>query len=763
VYNLKLNAWQHYLRSSRLPISIFYIGFVFSVPNQSSALESQKQVLEAVVHKNSLEVQIYKIKHALPEVLIGMAEHIMQMIVQDQPFKMTYQSLSHEIFIESTPDLNTKAMSILACLDDPTKNEVFQFGNLLSSVQKSLDLASTPSPISFFFYQPKYFYHEMIEGYLHNLPIEANEDLKKSIASMHWVDTIQTLVFEGSSSSIQKLQKLLHHFDAVDDYFLLSDNNLLFYTLQNVNREKIEQYLDSLVESLEKTEQNRELVEAVKTKQWVSHSHSFLFWGPDKALVVIKDILSAYDRSMSSETFSFNPIYFVYKREGLADLSIKEPFLKTDTQEESKINESDVTIEIAVRDTEIVAKNQNSSDNSLQLAEISSVENPSLCTEGQSLASCSRVDYLKESVPSDICNLPLTARGKYCSYQSNNACGFSNSYRSVCSGSNALAPLDYIAFDFDALYFKAVQDNLKYAETNTMDLSPAGNSVLQKFSYKWGMRIGVNIPVYYDEWEVDAIYTYFHPKMPTTTKIDGNQFLFMSLTQTYFPQVNNGSNVQCGFVQGDWHLKMDVVDSIIKRPFLIGKSLMIAPSFGIKGSLLRQHMVVYYNNIYVINGAVAGPLGLSPLTNPLKVISKSEVFGVGPELGAEMKLLIPKEFSVFVKGSFSSMFGRFKTTTKYTNLLNYFGVYPNITVSNSNINNIMRENITRSFSMMQLQGAVSKWWLIGSNASLEILLGWESQFWWSQNRLNWFSTIALPSEGADLMVQGPFGQINFTF
>jgi len=305
-------------------------------------------MLEAVAGKNNLEIQIYKVKHALPEVLVGMAEHIIQMMLQDQPFKMTYRSLSREIFIESTPDLNAKAMSILACLDDPTKNEIFQFGNLLSSVKNSMNHAST-SPVSFFFYQPKYFYHEMIEGYLHNLPIEANEDLKKSIASMHWVDTIQTLVFEGSSSSIKKLQELLHNFDIVDDYFILSDNNLLFYTLQNVKQEKIEKYLDSLVENLDKNEQNRELVEALKTKQWVGHSHSFLFWGPDNVLVVIKDILSAYDRSMGSEDFLFNPIYFVYKREGLADLSINEPCVKMDLQKEIFVDESDSTIEISIK------------------------------------------------------------------------------------------------------------------------------------------------------------------------------------------------------------------------------------------------------------------------------------------------------------------------------------------------------------------------------------------------------------------------------
>ena len=140
--NIKLDAWRRCLSASRLPITIFCIGFVFSLPQVSTAQELQTHVLEAVIDKGSLETHIYKTKHALPELLMGMADHIMHAVVQDQPFRMVCQPSSHEILIESTPDLNVKATAILAYLDDPTKNGIFQFEGLLSSVDEPTNQTS---------------------------------------------------------------------------------------------------------------------------------------------------------------------------------------------------------------------------------------------------------------------------------------------------------------------------------------------------------------------------------------------------------------------------------------------------------------------------------------------------------------------------------------------------------------------------------------------------------------------------------------------
>lgn len=331
--------------------------------------------------------------------------------------------------------------------------------------------------------------------------------------------------------------------------------------------------------------------------------------------------------------------------------------------------------------------------------------------------------------------------------------------------SQLYAPQKTVGFSADVLYFQPVQDNLKYGETNTVSLSPPGQSVDQSFMYKLGFRGAMHIPLYYDEWGLDLSYTYFYPTMPTIHKVDGNQFLFMTLTQTYFVQVNNVTNIQCGEITGNWALKMDVLNVELKRNCWLGKTLFIEPLLGVQASRVRQRLVVNYGNLFINNGA-NGPNG--PILNAQKIVSASEVWGVGPEVGANIRFLLPQGFNLFFRAAFSSMFGQFKTTTKYSEFLATSGgptampPGPLVTVPVSNISTL-KETIARSFSMMQVQASFAKLWKFGKTGSVELVLGWETQFWWSQNRMNWFSTVALPSEGSDLSLQGPFGRLDVQF
>ncbi|MBX9743673.1 MAG: hypothetical protein K2X08_00500, partial [Chlamydiales bacterium] len=87
---------------------------------------------------------------------------------------------------------------------------------------------------------------------------------------------------------------------------------------------------------------------------------------------------------------------------------------------------------------------------------------------------------------------------------------------------------------------------------------------------------------------------------------------------------------------------------------------------------------------------------------------------------------------------------------------------PIITVPQSG-SAIVKDNVPLSFSMMQLQASLSKVFAIGNHSSLELLIGWETQFWWNQNRIEWYSSLTIPSGGANLSLQGPFGRIEYKF
>lgn len=320
----------------------------------------------------------------------------------------------------------------------------------------------------------------------------------------------------------------------------------------------------------------------------------------------------------------------------------------------------------------------------------------------------------------------------------------------------------HFGLDLDVLYFEPIQTGLKYAQTNSMSFSPPGENIDQPFTYRVGCRVSVNFPFQYENWAINFVYTYFHPKMPSVHKVDSNQFLYMILTTSYFPQVNNFYNVQCGEVKGSWQMKMDVLNAEFKKTWLIDRSFVIKPFMGVQAASIKQRLVVHYKNLWIINGSINGV----PTVNPQKLVSNLDVYGIGPDLGSEFHFIIPSNFSIFCKGLFSCMFGKFQSTTKGTeNLgsLGTIGVGPGIITTPYPQDQILKNEVSGAFTMMQLQAALSKQWKMGKKGSALIMLGWETQYWWSLFLRNGFNEPDLTSAGADLSVQGPFFRLEGNF
>lgn len=320
----------------------------------------------------------------------------------------------------------------------------------------------------------------------------------------------------------------------------------------------------------------------------------------------------------------------------------------------------------------------------------------------------------------------------------------------------------HFGLDLDALYLEPIQTGMKYAQTNSMSFNPPGKNIDQSFTYKMGFRVSANVPFDYENWGLNVTYTYFHPVMPTVNKSDSNQFLYMILTASYFPQVNNFYNVQCGQVKGQWKLLMDVLSAEFKKTWLIDRSFVMKPFMGVQAASIRQRMVVHYEDLWIVNGSINS----TPIVNPQKLVSNIKVYGIGPDLGSEFHFIIPKDFTIFCKGLFSCMFGKFCSTTKGTENLGSFGtlgVGSGIITAPYPYDQVLKNDVSGAFTMMQLQGAISKQWKVGKKGSCLIMLGWESQYWWSLALRNGFNEPDLTSTGADLSIQGPFGRLEVNF
>ena len=131
---------------------------------------------------------------------------------------------------------------------------------------------------------------------------------------------------------------------------------------------------------------------------------------------------------------------------------------------------------------------------------------------------------------------------------------------------------------------------------------------------------------------------------------------------------------------------MDVFNLEFRRPFLVNRSLMLAPIMGIQGFLIQQRL----NILYVLLDTYSVPQ-FQPYAQG--ITEKIRSWGVGPEVGAEIKMVLPCQWTLFLKGACSCMSGQYAVDTFYPNSIDFTPV--------SSV--ILKESNSRLFSMGQTQ------------------------------------------------------------
>lgn len=299
------------------------------------------------------------------------------------------------------------------------------------------------------------------------------------------------------------------------------------------------------------------------------------------------------------------------------------------------------------------------------------------------------------------------------------------------------------SFTLDVLYFKAIEDSLKYGENDSnfsnYPISDNSKTIQQKFKYSPGIRVSLNLPAY-DCWMLGFSYTHFSAIPQTTHAQNNDGALFGSLiAPVYYAPVNeNVSNLS-----GKWTLRLESFDALLKKKIILDNSFLASIFMGLQGCSIHQKVNVNYT---FFNPRPS-------LASPQSVRGYSSLFGIGPKMGAELKLIFPYAFSFFAKGSFSCILGAFKTTTKYSRPI----------ISNAYDNISLKDNPMRICTVSELQMAFSKWWTTSNCIDIEFTIGWETQVWSRQMRMNWFNTLSSPPDGSDLTLHGPFANLSIWF
>lgn len=304
------------------------------------------------------------------------------------------------------------------------------------------------------------------------------------------------------------------------------------------------------------------------------------------------------------------------------------------------------------------------------------------------------------------------------------------------------------SFFLEFLYFKAIQDGLKYAQLvpQTPSYTPISSPIDQTFKYSPGSRIGISfiLPNNKDgEIRLNWMYYYSHPHHADVETTNFSVLAVSSLPTYGIPQ-----NQLVDSVVGKWRLIINAFELDFNVPLQLSKRFRLSPAGGIKAGFIDQHIQVDYADFQIIQ----------PTANtPQEIKGKSHMWGVGPLLGLEGKILLPSDYGVFFKGSAAALAGRFRLSTSYKDfLLAPAGAKLKVT-----------DHKWRVSVVEQFQAGLDKTWKIKRQTKIpmevEIALGWEVQVWTRQMRLNMFDTFVEPSDGSDLTLYGPFARFGMRF
>jgi len=294
----------------------------------------------------------------------------------------------------------------------------------------------------------------------------------------------------------------------------------------------------------------------------------------------------------------------------------------------------------------------------------------------------------------------------------------------------------------ELLYFSAIEDSLVYS--NRLPQSSIGvvtsTAIEQTWKYNPSGRVCFLFPVYFDEWSIGTSWTYVANHPQQTNAYSSIYDLYASMIP---PSLTSNGNAYVNRVSGQWRLWMNVFDLTLERSFMLSKGCKFTPLFGIEGASIRQTTHVVYSDFDIVS---------SSANTPQDIRGKNKSWGVGPQLGLDLAFMMPQNFTISFLTSFASLYGQARMKTDYSDLLG-------LSADNS-ISFVARK--TRLFSKVQVRAVAEKKWCWCETA-LALSAGWETQVWFRQLRLDYFSTMGHPPNGSDLTLQGPFAQLALSF
>lgn len=222
--------------------------------------------------------------------------------------------------------------------------------------------------------------------------------------------------------------------------------------------------------------------------------------------------------------------------------------------------------------------------------------------------------------------------------------------------------------EIDYLLWRTDCEKLNYANVinRTTDAAGITTSSTRPQKTDFGVDSGFRVALGYtfsnqDQWDLMAIYTYFHNSEEDSTDIPLISTVgIMPLVDANYIQSPYLNQFMGDFLQtasADWRLNYNVADLELGRNFFIGRQLSIRPHWGVRGAWLYQDQTIYYTGYNMLGGTQAAPTLSNLISTQLN--NQNDWHGVGLRTGAEMSWGFSKHWALV--GSFSAalFYGRF--------------------------------------------------------------------------------------------------------
>jgi len=276
-----------------------------------------------------------------------------------------------------------------------------------------------------------------------------------------------------------------------------------------------------------------------------------------------------------------------------------------------------------------------------------------------------------------------------------------------------------VDLSLDVLYWRANVEGTEYTITdNSTDLIPwTGTMKSISPSWDWGFRVGVGYNFEHDNWDAQLQYTYFNNTFSDVSAAGNNDSVTTQRAVPWIVSGDTGTTVDnAERASSQFNLWFNNLDLQLGRNYFVSSCLSLRPFIALQTAWMQLKQDTQYTG-----GTTGTPLA----NNTIVVNEKSYFWGMGPEFGMSSR---------WVLGNGISFFGLLQGSLLYGNFdVNYRCYYsPDTTRNNVQINADVHQFVPNARFNLGLRYDT---YIENNTQHIAVLLGYDSQYWWSANQM----------------------------